>query len=659
MTTNIIREIPLSKLVPSDRNVRRTGRETGIEELAASIAAHGLLQSLSVRPVLDADGAETDKYRVSGGGRRLAALKLLAKRKQIAKTYPVPSIVNEGNEEEVSLAENIIRENLHPADQYEAFARLQDEQAMTADDIAARFGFTTAAVKQRMKLGAVSPKLMQLYRDGEMNLEQLMAFTITDDHARQERVWSELSWNKGRDAIRKLLTEGQVPATDRRAMFVGIEAYEAAGGVIVRDLFDEAHGGFFSDAELLDRLVREKLETAAREVETEGWKWVQAAPEFNYSLSAGLRRVYPETIPPTDEEQARFDALEAEYEALSVQHDGEEATSELEAEFDRLESEIDGLRGRETYAADDIARAGVFVALGYDGKIRIERGFVRPEDEPPVESGPEAEGEAAAELSGEAGTGDDPETGTYASTEEDEPDGLSPLSDKLVEDLTYHRTAALQDQLADQPGVAVSVIAHALALREFYGAGYNPYTCLKIESSPVVFGNGVADGKAAQAVAQRHDGWARRLPRDSGDLWGWIKDQDGDAVLSLLAFCVARTVYAVKAPWSHEPKRLAQADDLAARLALDMTGYWSPTVNKYLGRVTKARIIEAVREGVSEEAAERIAGMKKQPMAEAAEQLLVASAWLPPLLRTPEAVQPALEDQTETAPGETYPQAAE
>ncbi len=130
--TTIIRDVPLSKLIPSEKNVRRTGREAGIEELAASIAAHGLLQSLSVRPVLGAEGAETGKFSVTGGGRRLAALKLLAKRKQIVKTYAVPVIVNDGDEEEISLAENIVRENLHPADQFEAFKRL----AAQTDEIA-------------------------------------------------------------------------------------------------------------------------------------------------------------------------------------------------------------------------------------------------------------------------------------------------------------------------------------------------------------------------------------------------------------------------------------------------------------------------------------------------------------------------------------------
>ncbi|MPY75906.1 MAG: hypothetical protein GEU87_16795 [Alphaproteobacteria bacterium] len=209
-TTTIIRDVPLSKLVPSEKNVRRTGRETGIEEMAASIAAHGLLQSLSVRPALDEAGAETDKYAVSGGGRRLTALKLLAKRKRIAKSYAVPCIVNDGDEQEVSLAENVVRENLHPADQFEAFKRLADEQGFGAEEIAARFGVTAHVVRQRLRLGAVSPKLMLVYRAGGLTLDQLMAFAITEDHARQEQVYDNLSWNKEPAIIRRAVMD--IPA---------------------------------------------------------------------------------------------------------------------------------------------------------------------------------------------------------------------------------------------------------------------------------------------------------------------------------------------------------------------------------------------------------------------------------------------------------------
>src|SRR5208337_2169559 len=127
-----------------------------------------------------------------------------------------------------------------------------------AEDIAARFGVTPAVVKQRLRLGAVSPMLMNIYRDGEMTLEQLMAFTITDDHALQERVWRELTWNKSKEMIRRLLTEGHVECADRRVRFVGIEAYEAAGGHIVRDLFDAEHEGYCDSPDLLNRLVAEK-----------------------------------------------------------------------------------------------------------------------------------------------------------------------------------------------------------------------------------------------------------------------------------------------------------------------------------------------------------------------------------------------------------------
>ena len=181
--------VSLSKLVASEANMRKTARESGIEELAASIAAHGLLQNLSVRPVLDSENSETGKFEALAGARRFAAMKLLAKQKKVPKAAPVPCIVQEASDPtEIGLAENFYQLPMHPADQYEAFAKLHGEQGMSADDIAARFGLTPTVVRQRLKLGAVSPALLQVYRDGAMNLEQLMAFTLTDDHAAQERV---------------------------------------------------------------------------------------------------------------------------------------------------------------------------------------------------------------------------------------------------------------------------------------------------------------------------------------------------------------------------------------------------------------------------------------------------------------------------------------
>src|SRR5450755_2606492 len=185
-----------------------------------------------------------------GEGRRLAQL-FRVKRKEIKKTEPIRCIVDTANDpHEISLDENVTRENMHPADQFEAFKKLADERGFGAEDIAARFGVTPHVVRQRLRLGSVSPKLMQVYRDGGLTLEQLMAFAITGDHARQEAVYERLSHNRDASSIRRLLTETHVAATDRRAVFVGAEAYTEAGGTILRDLFTEDRGGYFEDVAL-------------------------------------------------------------------------------------------------------------------------------------------------------------------------------------------------------------------------------------------------------------------------------------------------------------------------------------------------------------------------------------------------------------------------
>lgn len=171
-----------------------------------------------------------------------------------------------------------------------------------------------------------------------------MAFCVTDDHARQEQVWHGLSWNKEPALIRRLLTEAHVAAHDRRAVFVGIKAYEAAGGTLIRDLFAEDGGGWLADVALLDRLVWDKLEEAAREVAGEGWRWVQACPEFPYGHAAGLRRVWPRPRPLGGEEQVRLAAVEEEHEQLAAEHDGaDELPAEVAARLEAIEAEIDRL----------------------------------------------------------------------------------------------------------------------------------------------------------------------------------------------------------------------------------------------------------------------------------------------------------------------------
>jgi ParB family chromosome partitioning protein len=630
MTMTILKDIPLNKLVPSSANVRRTGREAGLDELAASIAAHGLLQSLAVRPLLDGEGAETGRFEVIGGGRRLAALKLLAKRKAMPKTAPVPCLIHAAGEaEELSLAENVLREALHPADQFEAFTRLHAAHGFGAEEIAARFGVTPATVRQRLRLGAASPKLMALYREGVINLDQLMAFCLTDDHARQDQAWDHLSFNKSPEMIRRMLTETHVSARDRRALFVGAQAYEAAGGQILRDLFTEDGGGYFADAGLLDEMSKAKLDVLAAEVLAEGWKWAEAMPDFPHAH--GLRRIYPQTVELSPEDQARLDALTAESEALSAGYDGD-LPEEISPRWEALSADIDSLSARRfDFTAEDRERAGVFVSLGHDGQARIERGFVRPQDEAQLEPKDSEPPLADAEPFQE----DDTSPEIHDSAEEDESDNAL-ISDKLIADLTAQRTMGLRAALAERPDISLLALIHTLVLETFY-YGYDRGGCLEIRAnSPALGGHapGIEDGPAARVLADHHAAWAQRLPRDTAPLWDWLAGQGDQTRLELLAHCVALTVQAVHVPYDRRPRALAHADQLAESLGLDMTALWSPTVASYLGRVTKPQIIEAVRDGVSEEAAQRLTDLKKPEMAQAAEALLAGTGWLPNLLRT-------------------------
>src|SRR5690606_18490030 len=230
-------------------NVRRVKAGVSIEELAEDIARRTLLQSLSVRPILDADGAETGMFEIPAGGRRYRALQLLVKQKRLAKNAPIPCVVRDAATdilaEDDSLAENIQRAPLHPLDQFRAFQAMRDK-GRSEEDIAAAFFTSVNVVKQRLRLASVSPKLLDIYAEDGMSLEQLMAFTVSSDHARQEQVWESLqrSWNKEPYHIKRLMTENAVRASDRRVRFVGLAAYEAAGGVIMRDLFAQDDGGW-------------------------------------------------------------------------------------------------------------------------------------------------------------------------------------------------------------------------------------------------------------------------------------------------------------------------------------------------------------------------------------------------------------------------------
>lgn len=643
------RDIPFNKLVLSQSNVRRLKTGVSIEELAEDIARRTLLQSLSVRPVVDGAGKETGMFEVPAGGRRFRALELLVKQKRMAKTQLVPCVIRTGGlAEEDSLAENSCRQSLHPLDQYRAFQTLR-EKGLSEEDIAARFFVTAAVVKQRLRLAAVSPKLLDVYAEDAMTLEQLMAFTVSNDHERQENVWENLArgYNREPYTIRRLLTESAVRASDKRAQFVGVAAYEIAGGVVMRDLFAGDNGGWLQDPALLDRLTHEKLTAEAATLKAEGWKWVETAINFHYGHTSGMRRLKGEPVEPTEEEEATRAALQAEYDALEAEHAGpDDLPDGVDARLGEIEAALAALQNRPMrYDPAEIAISGVFVCLDGEGRVEIERGFVRREDETAVATSAEEASEEGARSSmpagprnqvhGAAEIGDDATVDGVSENTDDE-DGLRPLSDRLVIELTAHRTLALRDAVALQFDAAFLGVLHVLALSAFY---HSPSaSCLEISVKSTSFGiqaPGLKDCASAKAIEARQESWRKHLPAEADDLWDALVEFDRDSREALFAHCASLGVNAVHEPWNRAKSRQIHADRLVRAVDLDMTATgWRATSENYLGRVSKTRILEAVREGRGEKSAQLIGHLKKVDMANEAERLLEGSGWLPEPLRT-------------------------
>ena len=363
-------------------------------ELKASIAAHGLLENLIARAMEPGTDCVA-RYAVIAGGRRLAAMQALAAEGALDEDHPVPCRMIGGivAAEEVSLAENSVRAAMHPADQVEAFRRLADAGS-TAAAIAARFGVSERTVEKRLRLGNAAPVLLEAYRAGEIDLDTLMAFAVTTDQARQSAVWETVSqqgYRPGAWQIKRLLTEDRVPATSAIARFVGIEAYEAAGGRIDRDLFaeEDERGIWFDDPDLLNKLAMDSLQAAARELETR-WKWAEARLDVDWSATAAFGRVRPQPAEPTDGEKAEIERLRTRNDELAnMDDDGwtEELVEEADANETRLDEIEATIEARAVYRREDIAIAGCIATVGNDGELKLIQGLVRPEDMPAREAG--------------------------------------------------------------------------------------------------------------------------------------------------------------------------------------------------------------------------------------------------------------------------------
>ena len=667
----LIREIPLSRLALAPENVRKTPPDPEADaSLKASIAALGLLENLVVRADDPAeDGAE--RYAVVAGGRRLKAMQALVEDKVFDADHPVPCQVRSGDADpaELSLAENVVRIAMHPADQVVAFTKLADAgQPVSA--IAARFGASERIVEQRLRLGNAAPELLDAYRANEIDLEVLKAFAVTADRERQIAVWEQVAAQPYRPSaaqVKRLLTEERVPGGTAIARFVGVDAYEAAGGTVMRDLFADEyeHGVWFEDPVLLEKMATEKLQAAADELATR-WKWAVPMIEAAWDDTARFGRIEPQPGVPTDEERAEIEKLETRYDELR-DLDDDAWTEELVEEAGRIETRLDEIGGaveaRAVFRREDFAMAGCIATIARDGTLQVIAGLVKPEDMPKQAESPDAGTQAAnghdahATTQGVHAAGHGIHTaGPSVSTPMAPPRDREADARKeagvgigLADDLRSIRTAIVKAYLSGDFGAAFDLMLFQLG-RAVFAPGYHDHALdIAVKETPDrpnirMNDEDFADWSPGEAMLEdrSHLSLDWLTIEDDGESFAALRSLPEADKQALFAACVARTV---KGQLAFEPQARPELEATVARLDIDFAKLVRPTADMLWSRINKSRVLDIARTVFGLNWASARSKYRKPALAEAMEAAFAAGdppvgvsasihaaalAWVPP-----------------------------
>ena len=632
MTDPVIRPIPLSQLELSPENVRKTpASDSALAELTASIAAHGLIGNLVVQD--GTPGPNGGRYPVIAGGRRLAALNALARDGKLQPDYLVPCriIDNAAIARELSLAENMVRTDMHPADQVKAFHHLAEKGA-TTDEIAHRFGLTARLVSQRLRLGGVDPTLLTAYREGHMSLDTLTAFAMTTDQAHQRAVWDQVkdqhhipsSWQ-----VKRLMTEDRVPAGARNARFVGIDVYEAADGIVTRDLFAEDHeqGTWLDDPTLLNTLATAKLEAAADAIRAD-WKWVDTALDIDWQSLADYGRI--DAIPGelTTEEQAEFERLTTRHDELTDDANEDNWTDALEDEYQTITERITELEAipdeRATFPDELQPHAGVILTIHHDATLRTLKGLIRPGDKEAIDAAATSDDDTPAGFHLPACNARLPIANPEAEARK-----AAGLGNALCDDLRAIRTTIIKTHLAADFEAAFDLLLFQLA-RGVFTYGYHAraldITIAETADRPSVRAGDEDFAAHNPGEAALNDHTA--LPLD----WLKIKDDaESFAALTalaqpakqqLFAACVAR---GCNGQLAFEHGARPELEATAARLDIDFAASTRPNAALFWSRITKAHIIAIAREHLGDAWTHQHAAFKKGDLAEAMENAFAAT----------------------------------
>lgn len=624
----VIQYVPLSDLIKSPLNVRTIPYTAdSVKRLANSIETLGLLHNLVVHALPDG------KSGVAAGGRRLTALTLLREMGRINNDYQVPvKSVSDELAVEASYAENNELETMHPAEQIMAFGTLA-AQGKTAAQIGDGLGYGSRHVQRMLKLANLAPALLEKLAKDELDSEQCQALCLESDQERQVQVYDSVyaQWGAApAHLLKRAITETEISVTSSSFIFVGREAYEAAGGVVREDLFSQQEGEGTADSVLVQRLVQEKLDTLALQVElSEGWSWSMGRPEtVGRNGQDGLDYLLltkPETD-FTDEEQSVLDELTEKFNTFDSVCD----------ESDALQEQIYQIRkaaADRAWTADMKASAGVVASFQY-GELTIQRGVCRTADLPKKEEN-EADGATNAVSS-------------ITTVSVDAAEGVT--APQLLK-MSSERTLAVQAALMQQPSKAVALMVWRMCADVFMGSGE--------QTNPISVRVSVGHYSQTQNAPSGKEGKAYTAIRAEGERLevllpeGWRKDfttffaLDGGVLMSLMAFCTACSVDGVQERECGRTQR-SKLDALETAIDFNLRDWWHPTKDGYFKGVKHEQIVESLKEAGMEGAASDAAKMKKGDAAELAEDRLKDTRWVPAWLcaTPPKAVE---ETQTETA----------
>lgn len=638
--------VPAGRLVASPRNARNGQPLNMIPELAATIESMGLLQNIVVTQ------DENGDYPVEAGRRRAAAVALLIEQGKWTPEHPVlVKLIPVEDAISASAIENSQREEMHPADEFEAFRRLAHEEKRTIDWIADTFGVSPLVVERRLKLTAAAPELLAEYREDELSTDQMLALCTTDDHAVQLEVWNARryqNWNNDPADLRTAVLRREVSTTDKRVAFIGgLAAYEQAGGAVRRDLFSEdGNGQFIADVPLLDKLVFAKIDAEAENYEAAGWGWVEKQGQLDHTALQRMGRLTIDASMLSQAASEKIASLNAEIEQLNADNlaieadenedeeqsekyaENEERMQEITLEIERVAQE-----GVE-YPAELKAKAGVILAYA-NGELQIEIGLIRTADR-----------KAVAAISGDK---DVVQGGRV--TEPAGRKGSDTLSDALRRSLLSHRELAAQVELAKRPDVAKLLLACWSVMQIRCAAGKEQ--SYKIGHIPTGIGTTRFDtdaamtndaGKAACAeFAKLAKSAISHLPKSMPALWDALAVLPASDVDGLIAYAVALSL-------NLSPSGEGLTGKLLDALQLDMAAHFEPTADNYLGKVSKPLVIEALKEaGKINGNTDALLAMKKGALAAEAEKRLAGTGWVPKLIRAPKPKKPAVEKAAKPA----------